>query len=118
MDSPRAAALPGSARVLLVGAVAEMVTGRYEEMARDLVTTSRKTESSLKRLSARRGGAGAAPGGAPGGGGDAGLSDTDKICRQLQLDVAEFGRQLGRFGLEAAAMPCFKALQAAVDETA
>lgn len=87
---------------------------RYCDLARDLVTTVRKTESSLKRLKDRRAGAAAGGAGAPaasaaaGGGSD--MSDTDKICRQLALDAAEYGRQLRRFGVDAAALPPFTQL--------
>jgi hypothetical protein len=42
------------------------------------------------------------------------VSDTDKICRQLALDAAEYARQLARFGVDAAAMPSFASLWQAV----
>jgi hypothetical protein len=35
------------------------------------------------------------------------MSDSDKITLQLHLDVAEFGRQLERFGLEGASLPAY-----------
>ena len=121
---------PPEAKARLVAAVAEAVTvralvcgahmrfcllttlaqSRYDDLARDLVTTVRKTESSLKRLKDRRGGTGPAPAAAAA----ADVSDTDKICRQLALDAAEYARQLARFGVDAAAMPSFASLWQAV----
>jgi hypothetical protein len=95
---------------------------RYDDLARDLVTTVRKTESSLKRLKDRRGGGASsiaaaggsstslASAGGSGGAAAAEVSDTDKICRQLALDAAEFARQLARFGVDAATMPAFASL--------
>jgi hypothetical protein len=92
---------------------------RYDDLARDLVTTVRKTESSLKRLKDRRGGAASAGSStslasAGGSGGGAEVSDTDKICRQLALDAAEYARQLARFGVDAAALPAYASLWAGV----
>ena len=141
LDPPsRAAGLPQAVRDALCSDVADSVTRRYEDMARDLLATVRKTESSLRRLKDRRGGGGSttglggqAPGGGGGGGGGAGgeaqapaaaspsppgapMSDTDKICRQMALDVAEFGRQLAKFGVDASTLPSFAALTAAVAE--
>jgi hypothetical protein len=112
LDAPRQACLGAEARDRVASAVAALVTQRYEELARELVTTVRKTESSLKRLKDRRG-AGGAPGaaGAPQpGAASSELSDTDKICRQLLLDAQEYGRQLSRFGVDAAQEPSFRAL--------
>ena len=95
---------------MLVGLTACPAQSRYDDLARDLVTTVRKTESSLKRLKDRRGGTGPAPAAAAA----ADVSDTDKICRQLALDAAEYARQLARFGVDAAAMPSFASLWQAV----
>lgn len=52
-------------------------------IGRDVLDQVRKTESSLKRLKGRK--AGAADD--PTKGGKAEISDTDKICHQLLLDV-------------------------------
>lgn len=38
------------------------------------------------------------------------VSDTDKICTQLHLDVQEYGRQLERFGVDPEELPTYKAL--------
>merc|ERR1739847_155149 len=64
--------------------VAMKVTGKYGEMAEDLLRTVQQTESSLKRLKERQG-AGSAQGE------NASASDADKICSQLYLDVQEYG---------------------------
>lgn len=110
-ESQRARALPKEARAALVEAVAASVTAKYEDMARELVSTVKKTESSLKRLKDRRGGA---AGGAAGAGAE--VSDTEKICKQLHLDAQEFARQLARFGVDAAQLPAFQRLWEAVVE--
>ena len=84
------------------------------------MTTVRKTESSLKRLKDRRGAAGSSSGSSlaaaasAAAAGGAEVSDTDKICRQLALDAAEYARQLAHFGVDAAAMPAFASLWQAV----
>lgn len=80
-------------------------------MARDLVSTVKKTESSLKRLKDRRGASGGA-GGAGGAGAE--VSDTEKICKQLHLDAQEYARQLAKFGVDAALLPAFQRLWEAV----
>ena len=110
LDGPRlSTSLSADAKQSFSHAVALVVTSRYEELARELVTTVKKTESSLRRLRERRaaGGPGAA---ATPAGGDSDMSDTDKICRQLVLDAQEFGRQLAKFGVDATTLPPFKEL--------
>jgi hypothetical protein len=116
LDGPRlSASLSADAKRSFSHAVALVVTSRYEELARELVTTVKKTESSLRRLRERRaaGGPGAA---ATPAGGDSDMSDTDKICRQLVLDAQEFGRQLSKFGVDATSLPPFKELLKVVGE--
>ena len=112
LDGPRLSATLGAdGKRSFAHAVALVVTSRYEELARDLVTTVKKTESSLRRLRERR--AAGAPGTAAvpaGGAADSDMSDTDKICRQLVLDTQEFGRQLAKFGVDATSLPPFKEL--------
>ena len=69
----------------LKAAVVEKVSHRFFVMADELIETVRKTESSLKKLKNRN---------AVGATSDSGsMSDTDKICRQLFLDVGEYARQ-------------------------
>jgi hypothetical protein len=121
LDGPRlSASLSADARRAFAHEVALLVCARYEDMARDLVTTVRKTESSLRRLRERRAGGGPGGGGlpAPSGGaaadsGDS-VSDTDKICRQLVLDAQEFGRQLAKFGVDAKELAPFQTLWSVV----
>ncbi|KAF2302637.1 hypothetical protein GH714_000521 [Hevea brasiliensis] len=67
---------------LLLGA-ATNITGSYYELAAELVSVARKTESSLQRIrqgAQRRGGASSDVS-------DNSVSDTDKICMQLFLDI-------------------------------
>eukprot|EP00240_Pyramimonas_obovata_P002752 CAMPEP_0118923858 /NCGR_PEP_ID=MMETSP1169-20130426/2236_1 /TAXON_ID=36882 /ORGANISM="Pyramimonas obovata, Strain CCMP722" /LENGTH=755 /DNA_ID=CAMNT_0006864913 /DNA_START=219 /DNA_END=2486 /DNA_ORIENTATION=- len=96
----------------LVRAVAEQVTEKYDGMANDLVNTIRKTEMSLKRLKGRRdtkAAAGAQSGEA--------LSDTDKICHQLLLDVQEYGRQLSQVGVAPESVSSYERLSETVNPT-
>jgi hypothetical protein len=76
-----------------------------QALAEELLTTVRKTESSLKRLKKAQAqaedGAGA-------------MSDSDKIALQLHLDVAEFGQQITKFGLTPSALPAYVKLQEVV----
>ena len=90
-------------------AVGEYVAGKYAEMASELVAGVKKTEASLNRLKDRRA---AKDGGSAAGGGDGekGPSDTDKICKQLLLDVVEFGTQLTKLGTDPARSEKFKEL--------
>ena len=46
--------------------------------------------------------------------GEKGPSDTDKICKQLTLDVVEFGTQLAKLGTDPARSERFKELWALV----
>ncbi|KAF8390622.1 hypothetical protein HHK36_025149 [Tetracentron sinense] len=90
---------------LLQGAVEE-ITGRYYELAADLVNVSRKTESSLQRIrqgAQRRGTASSDVS-------DHNLSNTDKICMQLFLDIQEYGRNLSALGIAAENIPAFRSL--------
>lgn len=90
---------------LLLGAATE-ITGRYYELAADLVSVARKTESSLQRIrqgAQRRAGASSDVS-------DNNVSDTGKICMQLFLDIQEYGRNLAALGVEAATIPAFCSL--------
>lgn len=73
------------------------ITDRYYELAADLVSVTRKTESSLQKMrqSAQR------RAGASSDISDNYVSDTDKICMQLFLDIQEYGRNLSALGVEA-----------------
>ncbi|XP_075661883.1 conserved oligomeric Golgi complex subunit 2 [Castanea sativa] len=90
---------------LLLGAATD-ITGRYYELAADLVSVARKTESSLQRIrqgAQRRAGASSDVS-------DNNVSDTGKICMQLFLDIQEYGRNLAALGVEAATIPAFCSL--------
>ncbi|KAF5476570.1 hypothetical protein F2P56_003311 [Juglans regia] len=90
---------------LLDGAATE-ITGRYYELAADLVSVARKTESSLQRIrqgAQRRAGASSDVS-------DHNVSDTDKICMQLFLDIQEYGRNLSALGVDAANIPAYRSL--------
>ena len=103
---------PESARKV-AAAVGEYVSGKYTEMASELVAGVKKTEASLNRLKDRRA---AKEGGSAAGGddGEKGPSDTDKICKQLTLDVVEFGTQLAKLGTDPGRSERFKELWALV----
>lgn len=81
------------------------ITGRYNELAADLVSVVRRTESSLQKIrlgAQRRAGA------------SSDVSDhnvsADKICMQLFLDVQEYGRNLSSLGVDAAEIPAYRSL--------
>ncbi|CAI5490910.1 unnamed protein product [Closterium sp. Naga37s-1] len=84
-------------RAVVVGQVVERVTQKFDELAKEVVATARRTESSLKLLQQR---SMKRPPGAADAGGASGMSDTDKIIGQLFLDVQEYGRIIRTFGLE------------------
>jgi hypothetical protein len=108
--------LPAPARLRLAGAVFDSVNARYQQLAEELLSSVRKTESSLKRLKKGRGPEAGAAASAAAGDGAAGaeMSDSEKICLQLYLDAQEHGRQAARFGLDPDAAPSFRALLAVV----
>lgn len=105
--------LPPHLKLLLSRGVVDDVNGRYTALAEELLTSVKKTESSLKRLKKSRPGEAAAPGDAAGGAAAA-MSDSDKIGLQLFLDVQEHGRQIARFGLVAEELGSFRQLLATV----
>ncbi|KAL6996985.1 Conserved oligomeric Golgi complex subunit 2 [Sarracenia purpurea var. burkii] len=97
---------------LTLGAALE-ITGRYHELAADLVSVARKTESSLQRIrqgAQRRAGASSDVS-------DNNVSDTDKICMQLFLDIQEYGRNLSALGVEAVKIPAYRSLWQCVAPT-
>lgn len=90
---------------LLQGAASE-ITRRYNDLASELVNMSRRTESSLQKLrlgAQRRAGASSDVS-------DHNLSDTDKICMQLFLDIQEYARSLSLLGVDAASIPPYQSL--------
>lgn len=98
--------LTKEAREKLLLSVTEEVTNSYYAQAYELVTVARKTESSLQRIrqgAQRRTGASSEVS-------DNNVSDTDKICMQLFLDVQEYGRNLATLGVEAANFPSYVSL--------
>mmetsp|Transcript_18590 Transcript_18590/g.60608 ORF Transcript_18590/g.60608 Transcript_18590/m.60608 type:complete len:163 (+) Transcript_18590:883-1371(+) len=100
-EGDKARLLSDTVRLELVRAVVDTVNARYDEMARDL--SVRKTESSLARLKNRQGA------GAKG----AELSDTDKIVKQITIDVQEHGRQIMAVGIIPNELESFRRLTAA-----
>ncbi|KAJ8748117.1 hypothetical protein K2173_012885 [Erythroxylum novogranatense] len=89
------------------------ITGRYYELAAELVNVARKTESSLQRIrqgAQRRAGASSDVS-------DHSVSDTDKICMQLFLDIQEYGRNLSLLGVQAANIPAYRSLWQCVAPT-
>ncbi|KAL1566512.1 conserved oligomeric Golgi complex subunit 2-like [Salvia divinorum] len=90
---------------LLQGTASE-ITRRYYELASDIVSVARKTESSLQkiRLGAQR------RAGASSDVSDNNVSDTDKICMQLFLDIQEYGCNLASLGVDATSIPAYCSL--------
>ncbi|ERN10008.1 hypothetical protein AMTR_s00013p00234340 [Amborella trichopoda] len=83
LEGERAAYLASETKSKLIHGAAERITGHYYEIAWDVVNVQRRTESSLQRLrqgAQRRGGASSDAS-------DHNISDTDKICMQLFLDI-------------------------------
>ncbi|XP_010536632.1 PREDICTED: conserved oligomeric Golgi complex subunit 2 [Tarenaya hassleriana] len=96
---------PETRQELLLGTVTE-ITRRYYELTSDLVNVARKTESSLQRIrqgAQRRAGASSDVS-------DHNISDTDKMCMQLFLDIQEYGRNLAAVGVKAADIPAYRSL--------
>ncbi|CAN1129922.1 Conserved oligomeric Golgi complex subunit 2 [Linum perenne] len=88
---------------LLVG-TAITITDCYSKLAIELVSLARKTESSLQKIrqgAQRRAGTSSDVV-------DNSVSDTDKICMQLFLDIQEYGRNLGGLGVNAAEIPSYR----------
>lgn len=107
LDGERATTyLTSEIRNELVQGAATKITGRYHELAADLVNVARRTESSLQkiRLGAQR------RAGASSDISDNNVSDTDKVCMQLFLDIQEYGRNLSALGVEAAKIPAYCSL--------
>lgn len=114
LDRAPVSTLPGHLKLLLSRDVVNDVNQRYSTLAEELLTTVKKTESSLKRLKKTR--LGEAPGEGAAGGAAAGpaMSDSDKIGLQLFLDVQEHGRQIARYGLVPEELDSFRQLLAIV----
>ncbi|KAJ4974413.1 hypothetical protein NE237_007587 [Protea cynaroides] len=107
LDGERATTyLSEEARKKLLLGTATEITGRYHELAADLVSVARRTETSLQRIrqgAQRRAGASSDIS-------DQNVSDTDKICMQLFLDIQEYGRNLAAIGVIAADIPAYRSL--------
>ncbi|XP_011624936.1 conserved oligomeric Golgi complex subunit 2 isoform X1 [Amborella trichopoda] len=106
LEGERAAYLASETKSKLIHGAAERITGHYYEIAWDVVNVQRRTESSLQRLrqgAQRRGGASSDAS-------DHNISDTDKICMQLFLDIQEYGRNLSTIGVQAADIPAYHSL--------
>ncbi|XP_076897893.1 conserved oligomeric Golgi complex subunit 2-like [Bidens hawaiensis] len=90
----------------LVQGAAFKITVRYHELAADIVNTARKTETSLQRI--RKGAQRRA--GASSDVSDHNVSETERICMQLFLDIQEYGCNLATLGVEAAKIPAYCSL--------
>ncbi|XP_019171329.1 PREDICTED: conserved oligomeric Golgi complex subunit 2 [Ipomoea nil] len=114
LDGERATTyLTKELRFELLQGAAFKITDRYYELAADLVNVARKTESSLQkiRLGAQR------RAGASSDVSDHNISDTDKICMQLFLDIQEYARNLSSLGIDAATIPSYRSLWQCVAPT-
>ena len=107
-ESQRTRRLSPIAAKELTREVCEGVTKKYAEMAGDLVATVLKTEASLNRLKDRQGKGTATAGDATKTGGK--LSDTDKIFKQLHLDVTEYASRLNSLSVQPSSLEAFPAL--------
>ncbi|CAN0901710.1 Conserved oligomeric Golgi complex subunit 2 [Linum grandiflorum] len=90
---------------ILVG-TATTITDCYSKLATELVSLARKTESSLQKIrqgAQRRAGTSSDVV-------DNSVSDTDKICMQLFLDIQEYKRNLEGLGVNAADIPSYRSL--------
>ncbi|XP_071699985.1 conserved oligomeric Golgi complex subunit 2-like [Rutidosis leptorrhynchoides] len=107
LDGERAAKyLTADTKEKLTQGAAFKITGRYNEFAAGIVNTARKTETSLQRIrmgAQRRAGATSDVS-------DHNVSETDRICMQLFLDIQEYGRNLAVLGVEAAKIPAYRSL--------
>ncbi|CAL4920120.1 unnamed protein product [Urochloa decumbens] len=84
----------------------DKITAIYYDLVSEVVTVARKTQSSLQRLrqgAQRRVGASTDTS-------DNIISDTDKICVQLFLDIQEYARNLGAIGIDAREIDSYRAL--------
>uniref|UniRef100_A0A1J3DP33 Conserved oligomeric Golgi complex subunit 2 n=1 Tax=Noccaea caerulescens TaxID=107243 RepID=A0A1J3DP33_NOCCA len=90
---------------LLLRTVTE-ITRRYYEVADELVSVARRTESSIQkfRQNAQK------RTGAASGASDQNVSETDKMCMQLFLDTQEYGRNISALGLKPADIPAYCSL--------
>ncbi|CAL0325294.1 unnamed protein product [Lupinus luteus] len=98
--------LVSEARNEILLCAATEITDRYYELAADLVSVARKTESSLQRLrqgAQRRAGASSDVS-------DNNVSDTDKMCMQLFLDIQEYARNLSALGVDAPNIASYRSL--------
>jgi hypothetical protein len=106
LEGDRSAYLTKDATQNLLLSSAEKITNRYYELASDLVHVTKKTESSLQRL--RQGAQRRL--GASSDASDNNISETEKICMQLFLDIQEYGRNLAAIGIKAADIPSYCSL--------
>ncbi|BAT75974.1 hypothetical protein LR48_Vigan01g225700 [Vigna angularis] len=107
LDGERATRyLASDTRSEILHYAATEITDRYYELAADLVSVARKTESSLQKIrqSAQR------RAGASSDISDNNVSDTDKICMQLFLDIQEYARNLSALGVEAVNIASYRSL--------
>ncbi|XP_071731750.1 conserved oligomeric Golgi complex subunit 2-like [Rutidosis leptorrhynchoides] len=107
LDGERAAKyLTADTKEKLTQGAALKITGRYNELAAGIVNTARKTETSLQRIrmgAQRRAGATSDVS-------DHNVSEIDRICMQLFLDIQEYGRNLAVLGVEADKIPAYRSL--------
>ncbi|KAM0947073.1 hypothetical protein DsansV1_C08g0082281 [Dioscorea sansibarensis] len=106
IDGDRVTYLTIEARHELLLGIAERITIRYHDFAADVVNVSRKTETSLLRL--RQGAQRRV--GASSDAVDNNISDTEKICMQIFLDIQEYGRNLAALGIRAADIAAYRSL--------
>ncbi|KAL2613354.1 hypothetical protein R1flu_025046 [Riccia fluitans] len=106
LEGERILYLTEEAKEELLGTVVEKITTRYDDQAREIITMAKKTETTLQRF--RQGAARQRGGGTDTS--ENSISDTDKICAQLFLDVQEYGRRLSALGISAAELPAYVSL--------
>lgn len=106
LDGERISYLASETKNEILLCAATDITDRYYELAADLVTTSRRTESSLQKIrqSAQR------RAGTSSGISDNNVSDTDRMCMQFFLDIQEYARNLSALGIEASNIASYRSL--------
>eukprot|EP00002_Diphylleia_rotans_P016395 TRINITY_DN3188_c0_g1_i2.p1 TRINITY_DN3188_c0_g1~~TRINITY_DN3188_c0_g1_i2.p1 ORF type:complete len:735 (+),score=160.93 TRINITY_DN3188_c0_g1_i2:44-2248(+) len=99
--------LPADLRLSWIRAIVDTVTVGYLDVLSDALQTLKKTEDSLKKIQKRQ--TTTTSQGA--------VSDTEKICRQMILDVEEYGNLLAKFGIEKTSLDSYTRLFEYVQES-
>lgn len=108
LGSKQLVAVTGTAKLQLIRHVVDAVNIQYMNLADELLTNVRKMENSLKRFKKN------VPAEDTSTGDGVNMSDSDKSCLQLLLDVQEHGNQLAKVGLDLASLDTYQKLLSCV----